>query len=212
MLMESRRQAMLVRQQEMAALEARLAAAVNSKRSQLQQHMDEGMDPELLQEEAISSVVQHLSPFGLNRNLPWQIYATRPKRFARPPGAVAESAAAADAALLGMGSGYNGEPSFYGFGEDGYDGGDSAVPRGPQRAVLRSVYDKPTRPRKGGSRTTRLRDNYGMLPPVRGAEPAGMPGEVRDAWPSPRGGAGAQAVNAARALSPRVMAPVGAYY
>ena len=38
---------------------------------------------EQLEEEAISSVVQHLSPFGLNRNLPWQIYATRPKRFHR---------------------------------------------------------------------------------------------------------------------------------
>lgn len=27
------------------------------------------------------SLSQHLTPFGLNRNLPWQLYARRPKRF-----------------------------------------------------------------------------------------------------------------------------------
>ena len=31
--------------------------------------------------EVVSSMTQHLTPFSLNRNLPWQIYATRPKRF-----------------------------------------------------------------------------------------------------------------------------------
>ena len=39
----------------------------------------------MLREESVQSVVQHLSAFGLNRNLPWQIYATRPKRFTRGP-------------------------------------------------------------------------------------------------------------------------------
>ena len=50
---------------------------------------------ETVEEEAIQSVVQHLTPFGLNRNLPWQIYATRRKRFARVPAASAPAGAPA---------------------------------------------------------------------------------------------------------------------
>ena len=242
-VLHARRQAAAEREREMLQLEMQLAEAVNSKRSTLQQHSDSQMDPsayelEALQEEAISSVVQHLTPFSLNRNLPWQIYATRPKRFARVPGGsgVTESASAVDAALMGlaappgalmglaappahasmgMGGGPDGGggmgpvggpdgggPSMYGL-SDPFDGGESAVP--PQdrhRAVLRSVYDKPTKPPRrgypgaGGGVAGGVSPRGGFLPPI-------------DAWPSPRR---SQQRNDGRALSPRVMGAIGSYY
>jgi hypothetical protein len=79
-------QARHTREQEMQALENRWLAQ-HSADAREQQRVASALsaDAEMLREEAVQSVVQHLSAFGLNRNLPWQIYATRPKRFTRGP-------------------------------------------------------------------------------------------------------------------------------
>ena len=76
----------MTREQEMQALENRWLAQ-HSADAREQQRVASALsaDAEMLREEAVQSVVQHLSAFGLNRNLPWQIYATRPKRFTRGP-------------------------------------------------------------------------------------------------------------------------------
>ena len=204
-LRESRREAMRHRDREMAMLESRLAEVMQERGAPPARDEAAEAEAELPQEEAISSVVQHLSPFGLNRNLPWQIYATRPKRFTRQTQAN-EADSAFGSAMLAGGS--------YAADELGFlDGGDSAVPLRQHRAVLRSVYDKSARPaRLSGARPKRMRANdySGAFPPVRGAE-GHSKGPPSDAWVTPRGSAPA-AVQAARALSPRVLHPQGAYY
>ena len=163
-------------------------------------------------QESIYSVVQHLSPFSLNRNLPWQIYATRPKRFARPgpdqlmgAGGGSSYAGGAGQCLadpLAQAAAAAEQSSLYGLGDDAFDGGDSSVPHYHARAVLRSVYDKPSaaprrRPGGGGGKL----QQHGLLPPI-------------DAWGSPRGGRPSPRAPPAngRALSPRVLQPVGSYY
>ena len=110
-------------------------------------------------QESIYSVVQHLSPFSLNRNLPWQIYATRPKRFARPgpdqlmgAGGGSSYAGGAGQCLadpLAQAAAAAEQSSLYGLGDDAFDGGDSSVPHYHARAVLRSVYDKLAAPAAG---------------------------------------------------------------
>jgi hypothetical protein len=165
---------------------------------------------QVLEEEAISSVVQHLSPFGLNRNLPWQIYATRPRKFAKrpvpdepplPPLAEAAGDAGADAAMYALGA------------DDAlYASAESALPLQRPRVVLRSVYDVSARPprMKGGSpRRMRMPGAAAIFPPVRGAEP---PGPARAAWLSPRSAQAAVVQAAVRESSPRVLQPQGAYY
>lgn len=246
-----RQHTMRVREEEMAQLEARLTEAFG-KRSGAPGGADivdaegggeGGPEEELLHEESISSVVQHLSSFGLNRNLPWQIYATRAKRFPRPLASTQEEAIDAQQQQLQMLSasdphampdGQWWPPHADGLyepvisGDDGaaYHDGDCAVPSraAPQRAILRSVYDKSARPHGHGrvspGRQRKSRgpvdplDGYG-LPPIRGAEP--LPPRLsmaKGAWLSPRSVAQSGTAMRARAatFSPRVMHAQGAYY
>ena len=203
MIREMRREALRVREQEMAMLESRLAEAMSQRESvAMSRYAQE--EAELLEEEAISSVVQHLSPFGLNRNLPWQIYATRPKRFAKKVGGMLadgmdmhpriasefDGNAMAPSAVL---------PPDYGFDND-LDGGDSAIgPLRTEKGMLNSIYDK-----KAAGPQLRARPAVGgMLPPVRGAKSGGP----QVAWGSPRGNG-----PPGRGVSPRVMQAPGSYY
>ena len=210
-----RQRTKMLREAEICALEQRLAAAMGRGGGR----GEEG-ENELVEEEAISSVVQHLSPFGINRNLPWQIYATRPKRFSplsvSEPGDATNGADASHsyeayrAEESGRYSPFRGAPQLpqmpSGIGCGLYDGGSSSIGEAAGRhslngpAVLRSVYGQPIGPH--GAR------RYGTaqmvhFPPVRGAV-AAIPGApIRSCWASPR--------EPQRLSSPRVLRAPGAY-
>jgi len=231
-VLEVRRRAAQLREAEILALESKLQEAIGQR----QRHGTadtEARAAEIVEEEAVSSVVQHLTPFGLNRNLPWQIYATRQKRFVKP------SAGTAPPTASGYASGYTtaeSDPMVQQMAqmhqmpmpEGGLAGGyagfeaayaDSAALRNG-RTLLRSVYDQPARPARRSHSPVRRRPRsyeHGALlpdglPPVKGAEPwSGTGGAARLAWSSPRGGPG-HALRAARAESPRAMRAPGSYY
>ena len=145
-------------------------------------------------ESSVCSMVQHLSSFGLNRNLPWQIYATRPKRFARAHASQHSQMAMSSADGHGGGSGYAGGRCDVA-SNDAYA---ADFPGGGARAVARSVYDQPARParrqsprrahgRPVGASLDEGRDEG--LPPIRGAVPIRNDERfamARPAWPSPR--------------------------
>ena len=176
--------ARLEREVEMRSLEAKLADMTQ------QRHTAYAEEAETLQEDAVQSVVQHLSSFGLNRNLPWQIYATRPKRFGR--GGAAAPAAPAGPPPLDAASAVEQLDALYQYNpysvldtpELGPASG-GAAPAAPPRSTRRrmaSIYDRPARPH--GFVSPRQPRDYRaneVLPPVRGAQP-GIPA----AWASPR--------------------------
>jgi len=164
------------REVEMRSLEAKLAEMTQ------QRHTAYAEEAETLQEDAVQSVVQHLSSFGLNRNLPWHIYATRPKRFGR--GGAAAPAAPAGPPPLDAASAVEQLDALYQYNpysvldtpELGPASG-GAAPAAPPRSTRRrmaSIYDRPARPHSFVSpRQPRDYRANEALPPVRGAQPPG---------------------------------------
>ena len=221
--------ARVTRQSEMIALETKLADAVQRRHAALQE------EAETLQEEAVQSVVQHLSSFGLNRNLPWQIYATRPKRFAhaaggQPPHASSVGApSGASEALLGPvlvdpeGAPLEGNPSLMGpeeawvaaqqlealYRQNPSLNADVLVANaGAPRSRVHHPYEASARPRG----IVLWQGKHGSSP--RQPRPTelppvrgALPPPARSAWPSPR-----TQPPLHRATSPRVLAAPGAYY
>jgi len=194
--------ARLEREVEMRSLEAKLADMTQ------QRHTAYAEEAETLQEDAVQSVVQHLSSFGLNRNLPWQIYATRPKRFGSG-GAAAPAAPAGPPPLLeDAASAVEQLDALYKYNPylvldtpelDPAGGGaaPAALPRSTRRRMA-SIYDRPARPH--GFVSPRQPRDYRAneaFPPVRGAQP---PPGISAAWASPRSSG-----------TPRALAPLGAY-
>ena len=219
-----RREAMRQRDAEMAALEARLAlvyADGGGASHYDHQHvsMEDADGSSLIPDidaEAVSSVVQHLSAFGLNRNLPWQLYATRHKRFERP--APTENATyganpAVDANGIEPSRGVTLSdspplpPAYSNNSAYGpIDGGDSAIH--PRRYTGSTYYSRSKLPRQ---MRMHMRPEGAMLPHIRGAERFDYgPGAPKAAWGSPR--SGQHAVHAARLMSPRVLYAAGSYY
>jgi hypothetical protein len=192
-LATSRLRAKELQRAEVAALDARLVELTASSRVGTAEEVGADEDVE---EEAVHSVVQHLTPFGLNRNLPWQIYATRPKRFAHAAEALADGASAMELsdALDNIG------------GHAALRRAADAEPYRQDPGVLAAVYDRTARP-EASPRSRRSRADGG-LPPVRGAEP--RPHGVAAAWLSPRS-LQAHKARAARPHSARVMHAVGSY-